>query len=465
MKRKLIAVALLLGLVLCGCSKEETVKNTDVNDGAGKAVETATPISTNIPDEDVTVDAIEGLFDAGISEADKAASYEKKDKAMRVEAGVDIPYSLTEGYITDASMIADCYASKEGEVKVEAAVSMNGEQLLELNIFTDKDMRVLIEAPLYTNECLGIPVDLTNSFTGEPLDLSAIDTEVFSKILPMLKKSVISSLKFEKIAKDYCIGKMDKSVSGTAYISKVNVATLVKGIEDVADMLMEAGVPVTIDETDAPSDAELTLVYIKNKNGVAIEIIGADREDSIEFINEDKGMSLYFYSDDTEDCTEIFRYDTTGKDSGTFYIYLDDAQISGDIEMFEDKYFTITDLLIADELVINTVAYNKTGVSIKFISGEEDDAISLDATLGKDAGLLTLSLTNVGETAKVQVEYDTIPYKSFTLPTQTTEDVELFLGYVLEGNEALSNLLIGEEEGTYEYDEEYDDWDGSFGQE
>lgn len=233
-----------------------------------------------------------------------------------------------------------------------------------------------------------------------------------------------------------------------------NIVEFAEALEEACEILQDAGIPITATGLDGIEEADLDkvqLVYITDGKYKSYELVNVENDMSVGFVFCKEGVSVYNYED--EEAYELFRYDKTDKDEGTFYLYLDDEEFSG--EYSKDKYGNVelVDVLLGESgILIDSVRFGNGVLSVYFSTNIDEASMTLGINLSKEEGSIGFNVGAGQETLRLSLEYESIEFEDFEIPEADTEDVEEFMMELLENNETLLELLMGE---NYSEESEY----------
>ena len=453
-------------MLLCACGKEAQPEssndntNADVTSSVTSNVTqepTQIPEPTQVPDDEVFTSLVQGLLDEGEEKvASMSSNKEREDAAIESSIELSLPASLL-GAPTGIDVEADieCYVSSDNRMKMLVDVALDGNDLISGELYLDENLNLIVGAPDDVDGYLSVPVTVTGLENGLELSVDDFDTSVFEDAFKVLKKGVIKSLKFDRVEKSYTVGKLDKSLTGTAYFSDIDIVEFAGALEEACEILQDAGLPITATGLEGIEEADLDkvqLVYITDGKYKSYELVNVEEDVSFGFVFCKEGISVYGYED--KEAYELFRYDKTGEDEGTFYLYLEDEEFSGDYS--KDKYGNVelVDVLLGESgFLIDSVRFGNGVFSIYFSTNIDDEAsMTLGINLSKEEGSIGFNVGAGQEALRLSLEYESIEFEDFEIPEADTEDAEEFMMELLENNEALLELLMG---GDYSEESEY----------
>lgn len=467
MKKRLLGVLLLMTMLLCACGKEAQPESSNDNTNADVTSNitsnvtpepTQIPEPTPVPDSEVLASLVHDLLDEGEEKvASMVSGKGHEDAAIESSIELSLPASLL-GALAYVDVEADikCYVSSDNRMKMLVDVDLGRDDLVSGELYLDEDLNLIVGVPDDVDGYLGIPVTITGLEDGLKLSVEDLDISTFKDVFKVLKKGVIKSLKFDRVEKDYTVGKLDKSLTGTAYFSDVNIIEFADALEEACEILQDAGLPVTAPDLEGIEEADLDkvqLVYITDGKYKSYELVNVEDDVSVGFVFCKEGISVYGYKE--EEAYELFRYDKTGEDEGTFYLYLEDEELSGEYSKDKHGNIELFDILLGESgILIDSVRFGNGVFSIYCSTNIDDEApMTLGVNLSKEEGSVEFNVGEGQETLRLNLEYESIEFEDFEVPEADTEDAEEFMMELLENNEALLGLFMGEdspEESEYQ---------------
>lgn len=232
MKKRLLGVLLLMTMLLCACGKEAQPESSNNNTNAGVTSNvtnnvtpepTQIPEPTQVPDSEVFASLLQGLLDEGEEKvASMSGSKERDDAAIESSIELSLPASLlgtSTGIDVEAGI--ECYVSSDNRMKMLVDVVLDGDDLVSGELYLDEDLNLIVGVPDDVDGYLSLPVTITGVEDDVELSVEGFDISTFEDAFKVLKKGVIKSIKFDRVEKDYTVGKLDKSLTGTAYFGDI----------------------------------------------------------------------------------------------------------------------------------------------------------------------------------------------------------------------------------------------------